>query len=60
MSTPGCASFEIRTPHPQHPPLAELTYNLHKPAAEHRSPDSVRVWVRVRVRVGWLASGATA
>ena len=32
ICTPGCASFEIRTPHPQHPPpLAESTWNLHKP-----------------------------
>ena len=25
ICTPGCASFEIRTPHPQHPPVAEST-----------------------------------
>ena len=25
ICTPGCASVEIRTPHPQHPPLAEST-----------------------------------
>ena len=31
IGTPGCASFELRTPHPQHPPLAESNYNLHKP-----------------------------
>ena len=24
--TPGCASFEIRTPHPQHPPSAESNH----------------------------------
>ena len=29
-------------------------------ASKHRSPHSVRVTVRVRVRVGWSASGATA
>ena len=31
IRTSGCASFEIRIPHPQHPPLAESTQNLHKP-----------------------------
>ena len=25
ICTPGCASFEIRTPHPQHPPLTDST-----------------------------------
>ena len=32
ICTPRCASFEIRTPHPQQPPpLAESTWKLHKP-----------------------------
>ena len=29
--TPGCASFEVRTPHPQHPPWAKSTETFHKP-----------------------------
>ena len=59
ICTPGRTSFEMRTPHSRHPPSAESTWNLHKP--QHPStghPYGVRV--RVRVRVVWSASGATA
>ena len=31
LCTPGCASLEIRTPHPEHPPSAESTQNPHTP-----------------------------
>ena len=59
---PGCASFEMRTPHPQHSPMAESTSRepSEATASKHRSLHSVRVRVKVGVRVGWSASGATA
>ena len=42
--------YKIRTPHPQHPPLAESTWNLHKP--QHPSTDNL-----IELGLGWGGSG---
>ena len=62
ICTPGCASFEMRTPHHQHPLSAESTSKVYRP--QHSSTShpmafglGYRVWVKARVRVGWSALG---